>query len=185
MQGSDLMVHETIPWKLRSRKSTEDRWNYNIPRSRVPQATLNQAVSTFETNKRIFDNNKVEIKENEAAMEVLSDQIIESEDASEIYTLAQSKNNLAMRNGNLQAQSIVAEKEWRKALKVIHEHRGEIGDFYLDGPHTTEFKALFGWPAVVLLGAGAYYMATRGPQIRRGMDSLYQRSPISGAFRYA
>ena len=180
-----MQVHETIPWKIRSRKSTEDRWNYNIPVSRVSQASLNQASATFETNKRIFDNNNAQIEINEAAMENLNEKIIESEDASEIYSLAQAKNNLAMENGNLQAQATVAEKEWQKALKVIHEHRGEIGDFYLDGPHTTEFKALFGWPAVVLLGAGAYYIATRRPQIRRGMSSLYQRSPISGAFRYA
>jgi len=185
LQGSDLMVHETIPWKIRSRKSTEDRWKYNIPVSRVSQASLNQASATFETNKRIFDNNNAQIEINEGAMENLSEKIIESEDASEIYDLARAKNNLAMENGNLQAQATVAEKEWKKALKVIHEHRGEIGDFYLDGPHTTEFKALMGWPVVIGTGALVYYIATRRPQIRRGMNSLYQRSPISGAFRYA
>ena len=185
MQGSDLMVHETIPWKLRSFKSTENRWDYNIPVSRVSQQALMQASANFESNKKIDDDNKAKIKVNKAAMENLNDRIVESTDASEIYDLARAKNNLAIETGNLEAQSTVAEKEWRKALKVIHEHRGEIGDFYLDGPHTTEFKALMGWPAVILLGAGAYYMATRGPQIRRGMNSLYQRSAISGAFRYA
>ncbi len=186
MQGSDLVqVHETIPWKIRSRKSTEDRWNYNIPVSRVSQNSLRTASINFETHKKIFDDNTAKIKENEAAIKVLNDKIIKSDDTSEIYSLAQAKNNLAMENGNLQAQATVSKKEWENALKVIHEHRGEIGDFYLDGPHTTEFKALFGWPAVVLLGAGAYYVATRRTELRRGMNSLYQRSPISGAFRYA
>ena len=179
------MVHETIPWKIRSRKSTEDRWNYNIPVSRVSQDALRTASINFETHKKIFDDNKAKIKINEAAMENLNEQIIQSEDATEIYDLARAKNNLAMETGNLQAQATVSEKEWRKALKVIHEHRGEIGDFYLDGPHTTEFKALMGWPVVIGAGALVYYVATRRPQIRRGMNSLYQRSPISGAFRYA
>lgn len=180
-----MQVHETIPWKLRSRKSTENRWEYNIPVSRVSQNSLRSASINFETHKKIFDDNTAKIKENEAAIKVLNDKIVESEDPSEIYSLAQAKNNLAMESGNLQAQATVSEKEWKKSLKVIHEHRGEIGDFYLDGPHTTEFKALFGWPVVIGTGALVYYMATRRPQIRRGMNSLYQRSPLSGAFRYA
>ena len=180
-----MQVHETLPWKLRSLKSTEDRWNYNIPVSRVSQNSLRSATINFETHKKIFDDNRAKIKTNEEAMKVLNKQIVESEDASEIYSLAQAKNNLAMANGNLEAQATVSEKEWKKALKVIHEHRGEIGDFYLDGPHTTEFKALMGWPVVIGAGALVYYVATRRPQIRRGMNSLYQRSPISGAFRYA
>ena len=191
MQGSDLMT-EIFPWRARQRvislnpfknNAKENRWDYNLPVSRVSQASLNQASATFETNKQIFDNNKAQIKVNEAAMENLNDKIIASTDTSEIYELAQAKNNLAMENGNLEAQAIVAEKEWKKALKVIHEHRGEIGEYYLDGPYTTEFRA-FMIPAVALALGYAYFYDPR-KRLKRGVNTLYKKSPISGAFRYA
>ena len=191
MQGSDLMT-EMFPWRTRQRllsvnplknNAKENRWDYNLPVSRVSQASLNQASATFETNKQIFDNNKAQIKVNESAMENLNDKIIASTDTSEIYELAQAKNNLAMENGNLEAQAIVAEKEWKKALKVIHEHRGEIGEYYLDGPYTTEFRA-FMIPAVALAVGYAYFYDPR-KRLKRGVNTLYKKSPISGAFRYA
>ena len=191
MQGSDLMT-EIFPWRARQRvlslnplknNAKENRWDYNLPVSRVSQASLNQASATFETNKQTFDNNKAQIKINERAMENLNDKIIASTDTSEIYELAQAKNNLAMENGNLEAQAIVAEKEWKKALKVIHEHRGEIGEYYLDGPYTTEFRA-FMIPAVALALGYAYFYDPR-KRLKRGVNTLYKKSPISGAFRYA
>ena len=191
LQGSDL-VTELFPWRTRQRvlslnptknNAKENRWDYNLPVSRVSQASLNQASIAFETNKRIFDNNTAQIKVNKVAMDDLSDQIIASEDASEIYELAQAKNNLAMENGNLEAQATVAEKEWKKALKVIHEHRGEIGEYYLDGPYTTEFRA-FMIPAVALALGYAYFYDPR-KRLKRGMNTLYKKSPLSGAFRYA
>ena len=183
---------EIFPWRARQRvislnplknNAKENRWDYNLPVSRVSQASLNQASAAFETNKQIFDSNKAQIKINEAAMENLNDQIIASTDTSEIYDLARAKNNLAMENGNLEAQAIVAEKEWKKALKVIHEHRGEIGEYYLDGPYTTEFRA-FVIPVIAAGLLAAYYYDPQD-RLRRGMNTLYQRSPISGAFRYA
>ena len=191
MQGSDLMT-EMFPWRTRQRvlsinplknNAKENRWDYNLPVSRVSQASLNQASATFETNKQIFDNNNAQIEINEAAMENLNDKIIASTDTSEIYELAQAKNNLAMENGNLEAQAIVAEKEWKKALKVIHEHRGEIGEYYLEGPYTTEFRA-FMIPAVALALGYAYFYDPR-KRLKRGVNTLYKKSPISGAFRYA
>ena len=178
-------VHETIPWKLRSRKSTENRWDYNIPVSRISQQSLSEASATFEPNYKVYNDNIKQIEVNKVRMKAIDELIISSEDTEEIYALAQEKNNLAMGNGNLEASALVAKKNYQQALKVIHEHRGDIGDFYLDGPHTTEFKALFGWPTVVLLGAGAYYIVTRRNQLRRGVDSAFRRSPIGGAFRYA
>ena len=183
---------EIFPWRARQRvlslnplknNAKDNRWDYNLPVSRVSQASLNQASATFETNKQTFDNNKAQIKINERAMENLNDKIIASTDTSEIYELAQAKNNLAMENGNLEAQAIVAEKEWKKALKVIHEHRGEIGEYYLDGPYTTEFRA-FMIPAVALALGYAYFYDPR-KRLKRGVNTLYKKSPISGAFRYA
>ena len=191
MQGSDLMT-EIFPWRARQRlislnpfknNAKENRWDYNLPVSRVSQASLNQASATFETNKQIFDSNKAQIKINEAAMKSLSEKIIASTDTSEIYDLARAKNNLAMENGNLEAQAIVAEKEWQKALKVIHEHRGEIGEYYLEGPYTTEFRA-FMIPAVALALGYAYFYDPK-KRLKRGANTLYKKSPISGAFRYA
>ncbi len=191
MQGSDL-VTELFPWRTRQRvlslnpmknNAKENRWDYDLPVSRVSQNSLRTASINFETHKKIFDDNRAKIKENEAAMKVLNEQIIESEDASEIYSLAQAKNNLAMENGNLEAQATVSAKEWKKSLKVIHEHRGEIGEYYLDGPYTTEFRA-FVIPVAIAAGLYAYYYDPK-KRLKRGMNSLYQRSPISGAFRYA
>jgi len=178
-------VHETIPWRLRTRKSAENRWDYNLPVSRVSQASLNQASATFEVNKQIYDNNNAMIETNEAAIKKLDNEILASDDAIHTYHLAQEKNAITMANGNMEAQATVAEKEWKQALKVIHEHRGEIGDYYLEGPHTTEFKALFGWPMVVAGGAAIYWYLQRNPLPRAPFSSLYRRRPISIAFRNA
>ncbi len=178
-----IQVTDLFPWRARTFEAKENRWDYNLPVSRVSQSSLNQASLAFESNKLIYDNNTAKIKINEVAMKNLSNQIIASEDSSEIYQLAQAKNTLAMENGNLEAQATVAEKEWKKALKVIHEHRGEIGEFYLDGPYTTEFRA-FVIPVAIAAGLYAYYYDPK-KRLKRGMNTLYKKSPISGAFRYA
>ncbi len=119
-----MEVHETIPWRLRTRKSAENRWDYNLPVSRVSQASLNQASATFEVNKQIYDNNNAMIETNEATIKKLDNEILASDDAIQTYQLAQEKNAITMANGNMEAQATVAKKEWKQALKVIHEHRG-------------------------------------------------------------
>lgn len=180
-----MEVHETIPWRLRTRKSVENRWDYNLPVSRVSPETLSEANTILEKNLAIVSANKSKIKTNEAEMKTFSQLIFASDDPEEIYALAKSRNVVAMETGNLQAQSHASNKKIQNSQKIIHEHRGEIGKFYLDGPHTTEAKALLGWPMVVAGGAAIYWYLQRNPLPRSPIRTLYRRSPISIAFRNA
>lgn len=176
---------EMIPWRIRSRQSAKDLWDYNSPVSQVTPAELQQATAKFELNRDIFESNSKLISDNDKIISDYDDLINSSKDTIEIRRLSTERNKVIRENSTLEPQTSLAKQNMEEGLAVMHRHRKEIGDFYLDGPHTTEFKALVGWPAVVAVGGLAYFAYSKRKKLKRGMNTLYYKSPISGAFRYA
>lgn len=176
---------EMIPWRLRSRQSAKDLWDYNSPVSQVTPAELQQATAKFELNRDIYKANSKLISDNNKIISDYNDLIDSSKDPIEITRLSSERNKIIRENSTLEPQTSLAKQNMEEGLAVMHRHRKEIGDFYLDGPHTTEFNALIGWPAVVAVGGIAYFAYSKRKKLKRGMNTLYYKSPISGAFRYA
>ena len=170
-------------WRMKSRKSTENVWDYDLPISSVDQVSLKNATAIFENNQEQHHSNLEQIKANNERIVVINKVMTSSDDPAQIRNLAMERNQLNMANGSFEAENEVYKKTAENALKVIHTHRGDIAEFYKAGPYMTEFKAagINGFTVALTAGLLYYYITTKRPG-HRPFWSQYRRTPIGASF---
>tara|TARA_B100001778_G_scaffold236318_1_gene197067 strand:- start:114 stop:710 length:597 start_codon:yes stop_codon:yes gene_type:complete len=161
-------------------------WDRTIPTSEVLLNDVRDSTIQFERGmnnrkayaKRIFDI--------EDRIEDIRGEIDASSDPTFIVALAEERNALTMEKSILESNDEAAKQIAEQHLKTMHKYRDSVGDFFIDGPHTTETRATLG--SLILAGVaayGVYYLLVPTGPARRPYRSRFRESPISGAFRYA
>tara|TARA_Y100001951_G_C11192329_1_gene212284 strand:- start:86 stop:706 length:621 start_codon:yes stop_codon:yes gene_type:complete len=169
-------------WRIRNWKSKENAWDYNTPVSSVNQTSLYNATATFESNHGQRNYNLDQIEANNKRIETINSVMETSSDPTQIRDLAMERNTLSMANGSLVAENEVYKVNAENALKIVHTHRGDIAEFYEEGPYIREGKSAF-INGVMVAGTAVamyYYLTTRRPT--RRLFSRPRRTPIGASF---
>lgn len=161
----------------------EQRWDTRVPTSDVSLSKVNSSKMNFDRsidNRKTYQNRMNVI---DARVKVIREEIDAETDPTVILTLAQERNSLIMERSILESNDEAAKKNAELHLKTMHTYRDSVGDFFIDGPHTTENRAVLG--SLLLAGAvayGMYYLLIPTGPRRRAYRSLFSESPVSGAF---
>ncbi len=181
---SEWRVLPGSPLTLQPYSDKEQRWDTRIPTSDVPLSEVTRSWTHFD---RSIDNRKNyqrRMNEIDARVKVIKEEINAETDPTVIVALAQERNSLVMERSIAESNDEAAKKNAELHLKTMHNYRDSVGDFFIDGPHTTENRAALG--SLLLAGAvayGMYYLLVPTGPARRPYRSLFSESPVSGAFR--
>tara|TARA_B100000029_G_scaffold437965_2_gene453496 strand:- start:84 stop:674 length:591 start_codon:yes stop_codon:yes gene_type:complete len=176
-------------WRARTPFYTSKKelaWDRTIPTSEVLLNDVQKSTIQFErgmNNRKDYARRRVEI---ETRVDEIRDEIDASTDPTYILALAEERNALVMEKSILESNDEATKKIAEQHLKTMHKYRDSVGEFFIDGPYTTENRALL---SNLLIGGvvayGMYYLLVPSGPARRPYRSRFRESPISGAFRYA
>lgn len=176
-------------WRARTPFYTSKKelaWDRTIPTSEVLINDVQKSTIQFErgmNNRKGYARRRVEI---DTRVDEIRDEIDASTDPTYILALAEERNALIMEKNILESNDEATKKIAEQHLKTMHKYRDSVGEFFIDGPHTTENRALL---SNLLIGGvvayGMYYLLVPTGPARRPYRSRFRESPISGAFRYA
>ena len=176
-------------WRARTPFYTSKKelaWDRTIPTSEVLLNDVQKSTIQFErgmNNRKGYSRRRAEI---ETRVDEIRDEIDASTDPTYILALAEERNALVMEKSILESNDEATKKIAEQHLKTMHKYRDSVGEFFIDGPYTTENRALL---SNLLIGGvvayGMYYLLVPSGPARRPYRSRFRESPISGAFRYA
>ena len=173
-------------WRVRTRSSREKPWDTTTPASEVGLDKLTISTAVFEQAMADRVANAKRREEIDLRIVKIKEEMTNSRDVIYIRDLATERNSLIVERNILESDDEALKATAEIQMKDMHQHRDSMGEFYIDGPHTTENRAalstVLGMAAV---GYAMYYLLIpRGPA-RRPYRSLFSESPVSGAFRNA
>ena len=173
-------------WRVRTRSSRERLWDTTNPASEIGLDQLTRSTATFEQAMADRVANAKRREQIDLRIEVIKDEMEKAKDVIYITDLAEERNSLIMEKNILESNDEALKATAELYLKDLHQHRDSMGEFYIDGPHTTENKAALSTVAgMAAVGYIMYYLLVpRGPA-RMPYRSLFSESAVSGAFKNA
>jgi len=173
----------TWRWRTPWYSKKEKAWDTNTPTSEVDANKLVRSTAIFEQAMVDRVANAKRREEIDLRIAKIKEEMNDSRDVIYIRDLATERNSLIMERNILESDDEAFKITAETYLKDMHHHRDSMGEFYIDGPHTTENKAavstILGMAAV---GYVMYYLLVPTGPGRRPYRSLYRESPVSGAF---
>lgn len=172
-------------WRLYNRKQKEDIWDMTIPLTDLQESKVLEAMETHRVHHEIVIKNTEQIKNNDAKLESLAEEIDEVESPVKIRSLIDERNKLRADNAKLSLDLESATAIRNQNLNIIHKYRDDIGEFYQLGPYIKESKvALISAPFLVgafVVGAATYY-ALSDTKMRTRFKSKVRKSPIAAVW---
>lgn len=170
-------------WRLRSGRDAEQKWDSTLPM--ITQAELITLQETMDSYRLVLYQIEPLVNSQKtltAEIAELDEKIVSASDRETITSLATQKAGKRVELANVNAQideKKTKESSLRRDLQAL---RNKMGDYYIDGPHTTEFK-LAGSSLLTGLLVGAAVLWWLGPPVRLGV-SKRQSAPVAAAFSY-
>ena len=176
----------TWRWKTPWYSKKEKAWDTNTPTSEVDANKLVRSTAIFEQAMVDRVANAKRREEIDLRKVAIKDEMNKSSDVIYITDLATERNALIMERNVLESDDEALKATAEIQMKDMHQHRDSMGEFYIDGPHTTENKAALSTVVgMAAVGYIMYYLLVPTGPARRPYRSLFSETPITGAFRNA
>ena len=170
-------------WRLRSGRDAEQKWDSTLPM--ITQAELITFQEKLDSYRLVLYQIEPLVNSQKtltAEIAELDLKIINASDRETITSLATQKAGKRVELANVNAQLDEKKTKETSLRRDLQALRNKMGEYYLEGPHTTE-NALAGSSLITGLLVGAAVLWWLGPPIRLGV-SKRRESPVAAAFSY-